>query len=155
MSFTYEMEDFGGMSADVSIFGNLTFEEMAKKVLNEVRPDAETATKSALRASIKHSGDSELVNSVRSYDPVMTRNGEGARLAVLPTGRAKSGNRYYATSRGKRVSHAVYNNDKAFWLEYGTVNQPARPWQDRAYGMLDSKVSDKIEQVVAKELGAE
>lgn len=155
MSFTYEMEGLGGKSADLSIFGNLTFEQMAKKALNEVRSDVETGTKAALRSSIQHPGDSELVNSVTSYEPVMTRNGEGAKLKCQPTGRSKSGNRYNSRSHGRNTSHAVSNNDKAFWLEYGTVKQPARPWKDRAINNIESKAVDKIEQSIAKELGAE
>ena len=155
MSFTYEMEGIGGKSADLSIFGNLTFEQMAKKALGEVKPDVEAEVKAALRSSIRHPGDSELVNSVKTYDPIMTRNGEGARLKCQPTGRSKSGNRYSTQSHGKTVSKAVSNNDKAFWLEYGTAKQPAHPWKDRAMGNIEAKVTDKIENAIAKELGAE
>lgn len=151
MSMTYEMEGFGGRSADLSLFGDLTFEEMAKKALNEVRRDVESCTKAAVSASIRHSGPSELVSSVKSFDPVMTKDGTGARLTCTFTGRSSSGNRYNNNGR----SHLVYNNDKAFWLEYGTVKQPARPWRDRAVNNAESIVSPKIEESIAKTLGAE
>ncbi|MBP5309633.1 MAG: hypothetical protein J6Z05_03305 [Lachnospiraceae bacterium] len=154
MSFSYDMEGFDGVGASLSIFGSLTFEQMAKKALNEVRPEVESATKTALRESVHHSGESEMVNSVKSFDPTMTRDGEGARLACMPTGKSSSGNRYNTKSHGRTTSKAVNNNDKAFWLEYGNVHQAARPWRDRAYGNIE-KLADKIENTVAKELGAD
>lgn len=151
MSMTYEMEGFGGRSADLSLFGDLTFEEMAKIALNEVRGDVESCTKAAVSASIRHSGPSELVSSIKSFDPVMTKDGTGVRLTCTFTGRSSSRNRYNNNGR----SHIVSNNDKAFWLEYGTVKQPARPWRDRAVNNAEKIVSPKIEDSIAKTLGAE
>ena len=55
MSMTYDMEGFNGRSADLSLFGDLTFEEMAKKALNEVREDVESCTRAAVSASVRHS----------------------------------------------------------------------------------------------------
>ena len=50
----------------------------------------------------------------------------------------------------------VYNNDKAFWLEYGVAGrQPARPWQSKALNNAEAKVLPKIQQTIEKELGAE
>lgn len=157
MSMTFETEGFGGgMGGFAGIFGDLTFEDMAKKALTEVKPDMESGTKAALRNSIQHPGDSELVNSVKCYDPVMTRDGEGAKLICQPTGRSSSGNRYSTKSHGKMRSHAVYNNDKAFWLEYGVAGrQAAHPWKDRATNDIEAKVTPKIEQSIEKQLGAE
>ena len=151
MSMTYDMEGFNGRSADLSLFGDLTFEEMAKKALNEVRGDVESCTRAAVSASVRHSGPSELVNSVKSFEPSMTRDGTGAKLTCTFTGRSSSGNRYNNNGR----SHLVYNNDKAFWLEYGTVKQPARPWRDRALNNAERIVGPKIEDSIGKALGAE
>lgn len=158
MSMTFTTDGLGGAGviADLSLFGNITFEELGKKALTECRSTVEEETKSALRSSIQHPGDSELVNSVKSYEPTMTRDGEGVRLSCQPTGKSKSGNRYNTVSRGRPISKAVMNNDKAFWLEYGVAGrQPAHPWKDRAVNNIEPKVSDIIENVVAKELGAE
>ena len=151
MSMTYEMEGFGGRSADLSLFGDLTFEEMAKKALNEVRGDVESCTKAAISASIRHSGPSELISSIKTFDPYMTKDGTGAKLTCTFTGRSSSGNRYNNNGR----SHLVYNNDKAFWLEYGTVKQAARPWRDRAMNNAERIISPKIEDAIGKALGAE
>lgn len=158
MSMTYDVSGFGGgrMIGDLSLFGNLTFEQMAKKALEEIRPDMEEGTKAALRSSIQHPGDSELVNSVKCFEPTMTRDGTGARMVCQPTGKSSSGNRYKTVSRGKSIEKPVRNNDKAFWLEYGVAGrQPARPWKDRATNSIEAKVVPKIEQAIAKELGAE
>lgn len=156
MSFTYEMEGIGGNSADLSLFGDLTFEDMAKKALNEVRSDVEQATKTAVRASVKHSGGSELVNSVKTFDPVMTGNGEGAKLVCTFTGKSSSGSTYNTTDRGRARKKAVLNSDKAFWLEYGVAGrQSPAPWQARAYSSIEPKVTPKIEKAIEQALGAE
>lgn len=161
MSMTFDVHGFGrdgvsGLNADLSLFGNLTFEEMAKKVLNECREDMESGTKAALQASVQHEGNSEMVNSVKCYEALMTRDGTGARMVCQPTGKSSSGNRYKTVSRGKSIEKPVRNNDKAFWLEYGVAGrQPARPWKDRAINSIEAKVVPKIEQAIAKELGAE
>lgn len=160
MGFSIETEGFGhggvGLGTDLSLFEGVTFEEMGKKAMKEVMPDVEDATKSALRASIKHSGDSNLVNSVKCYEPSMTRDNEGVRLVCQPTGRDKSGNRYKTQSHGKTSNHLVSNNDKAFWLEYGVAGrQAAQPWQSKALNNAEAKVLPKIQQSIEKELGAE
>ncbi|MBP5383557.1 MAG: hypothetical protein J6Y57_01120 [Lachnospiraceae bacterium] len=157
MSMTYDVSGFGGgrMIGDLSLFGNLTFEQMAKRALEEVRPDMEEGTKAALRSSIQHPGDSELVNSVKCFEPRMTGNGEGAVIVCQPVGKSKSGNRYHTVNRGKTISKAVMNNDKAFWLEYGNAHQTAHPWKDRAANSIEAKSTSKIQQAIEKELGAE
>ena len=157
MGFDVTYEGFGGfgVSADLSLFGGITFEEMGKKALKEVMPDMEEATKSALRSSVKHSGESALVNSVKCFEPSMTRDNEGVKLVCQPTGKDKSGNRYKTKSHGKS-GHLVYNNDKAFWLEYGVAGrQPAHPWKDRALNNAESRVYPKIQNSIEKELGAD
>ena len=148
MSFTVKTEGFNG---ELSLLGENAFEDIAKKALNDIRADVESITKSAVRASVKHSGESELVNSVRTYNPTMTRDNYGAKLHCGFSGRSSSGNRYNNNGR----DHAVYNNDKAFWLEYGTVKQAARPWRDRASNNIDARVTPKMEQTLFKELGVE
>lgn len=154
MSMSYNMEGFGS-NMDLHIFGNMTFEDVAKKALNECREDMVSGTREALRSAVQHSGDSELVNSVKCYEPRMTKDGTGARLVCQPTGKSSSGNKYHTTSRGKSIQKPVTNNDKAFWLEYGVAGrQPSRPWKDRATNSIESKVVPKIEQAIAKELGA-
>ena len=160
MGFDVVCEGFGyggvGVSSDLTLFGGKTFEEMGKKALKEVMPDMEEATKSALRSSIKHSGESSLVNSVKCFEPSMTRDGEGVKLVCQPTGKDKSGNRYKTKSHGKSANHLVYNNDKAFWLEYGVAGrQPAHPWKDRALNSDESRAMPKIQNAIEKELGAE
>lgn len=148
MSFQSQFEGFG---SDLTLFPGKTFEQISKSALETVMPDVESATKDALRGSIQHSGSSELVGSVKCFEPRMTKNGEGAVISCQPTGSASSGNRYNNQGR----SHKVYNNDKAFWLEYGNSHQDARPWKDRAINTAESRAMSKLEDAIAKELGAE
>jgi len=150
VSFEYSMD-----GTDTGVFFDFKFEDIAKKALNEVRPDIESETKAALRMSVQHPGDSELVNSIKSYEPAPTRNGEGVCVKCLPTGRSSGKTHYYNHDRGKTVTKAVHNNDKAFWIEYGNSHQDAHPWRDRACNNAESRVLDKVENTIAKELGAE
>lgn len=152
MSFTPEYE---GFSRDLTILSDITFEQLSKKALTEVMPDVLNATKDAIRGSVKHSGESELVASVKCFEPRMTKDGEGASITCMPTGKSKSGNSYHTVSRGHDRVMNVNNNDKAFWLEYGTVKQPAKPWKDRAINSAESKATQKLQQIIERELGAE
>lgn len=155
MSFSYDIYGFNaGTGTGLSIF-DVGFEDMAKKALNECRPEIETETKAALRQSIQHPGDSELVNSVKSYEARMTTNDEGAVVTCLPTGKPSKKTHYYNHDRGRTVTKTVANNDKAFWLEYGNAHQNAHPWRDRANANIEAKCLNKIENTIAKELGAE
>lgn len=154
MSFSYDTEGLAGTSSGFYLW-DITFEEVAKKALEEVRPDIEAETKSALRMSVQHPGESELVNSVKSFEPSMTKNGEGVCVKCLPTGRSSSGNHYRNHDRGKTVNKAVNNNDKAFWMEYGNAHQSAHPWRDRACNNAEARVMNKVENTIAKELGGE
>lgn len=158
MGFTVEYAGFGGfgVGTDLSLFDGVSFEDMGKKALKEVMPDMVDATKSAIRSSVQHPGDSDLVNSIKCFEPSMTRDNEGVKLVCQPTGRSKSGNRYKTTSHGKTRNHLVYNNDKAFWLEYGVAGrQPAHPWKDRALNNAEARVFPKVQNIIEKELGAE
>jgi len=146
---------YEGFSADLTLLGDVTFEQLSKKALTEVMPDVLNATKEAIRSSVKHSGESELVDSVKCFEPRMTKDGEGASITCMPTGKSKSGNSYHTVSRGRDRVMNVNNNDKAFWLEYGTVKQPAAPWKDRAINSAEEKATRKIQEVIERELGAE
>ncbi len=155
MSFTYEMHNLG-YSADISLFGGETFETISEQMLNEVRPDVENEVKKAVKGSVGHPGDSELVNSTKTYDPHMTGDKTGARLHCSFAGKSKSGNYFNTVDRGKQRKKAVYNSDKAFWLEYGVAGRQApKPWQDRAYRNVEAKVYPKLEKSFEKIVGAE
>lgn len=154
MSFEARYEGFSS-AVDLTLFGNITFEQLSTKALKEVMPDILDATKTAIRGSVKHSGESELVGSVKCYEPRMTKDGEGACVTCMPAGKSRSGNKYHTVSRGKSRTMEVSNNDKAFWLEYGTSKQDARPWKDRAINSAEGRATQKLQQAIEKELGAE
>ena len=42
-----------------------SFDDIAKKALEQTAPELEKSVKTCLRRSIKHSGDSELLKSIR------------------------------------------------------------------------------------------
>ena len=162
MSFEYDIQGIGGKSADLSIFGDITFEDLTTKMLEAVTDKAVTTVKDCLKSSIKHSGSSELVESVSASKTYKLMDGSGAGVTISPKGKRSKASTY-KTSR-KDSSHknggtrdrAVSNHDVAFWLEYGVAGrQPAHPWQDRAYRRVEDVVTPLLESEMSKVLGAE
>ena len=139
-----------------SFFGYLDFESISKEMLNEAKEDIVKGVKAAVRQSVKHTGDSELVNSVKAYEPHMTSDGTGAVLSCTFSGKSTSGNTYTTTDRGRTRVKPVLNSDKAFWLEYGVAGrQAAAPWRDRAMNSIEPKIVPKMQRKFEKEMGAE
>ncbi len=125
------------------------FEEVAPKILEDAAPILLESTKTALRSVIKHPGDSELVNSVKSSKPKVT-NTDACIVACYPTGYSK--NTYTKGSRKYPVTNAA----KAFWLEYGVAGrQPARPWRDKANNARKAEIESTMQKKYNELMGAE
>lgn len=56
------------------LFG-IDFDEVAEEALKEAAPILERSMKAAVQASIGHSGDSELVRSIKANKPRKSKNG--------------------------------------------------------------------------------
>ena len=162
MSFQYDIQGIGGKSADLSIFGDMTFEDMTTKMLESVTDKAVAAVKDCLKSSIKHAGPSELVESISASKTYKLMDGSGVGVTISPKGKRSKASTYKTSRKdsshknGGTRSRTVSNHDVAFWLEYGVAGrQPAHPWQDRAYKRVEDAVTPILEDEMGKVLGAE
>jgi len=147
--------DFGD-SEKHSILDDFKIEAVSKKILESSSTDLVNGVKTAVRQSVKHSGQSELVDSVKAGKPYESKNGAYA-VAAYFAGKSNSGNSYTTTDRGRPRVKPVRNADKAFWLEYGTLDgrQQAAPWRDRAVNNIEEKITPKMQKEFEEALGAE
>lgn len=132
---------------------DVEFDDIAEEALNKAAPLLEQSMKSALKASIKHSGDSELVNSIKKKKAKKCKN-EAWIVNVGPTGYSKT-QKYTAKGKGKNTSrkYPVSNALKAIWLEYGIAGkQAAHPFLARAHNDVQSQVHDIIEKTLGEKL---
>lgn len=117
-------------------------EDLCKQMIDSAAPIMEESMKKEMRAVIQHSGDSELVDSVKTSKAKKAKN--GAIIAFTgPKGNSK--NYYYRNGKkGRRIQ--VSNVLKAIWLNYGRVGQPARPFLTKAVNNAHQKVMEKMQQ---------
>lgn len=134
--------EFSGLS-EMLIGGD----ELAEEMLEAAAPVIEESMKKNLKKSIAHSGDSELVNSVKTSKAKQAKNGAYI-INVNPKGNSKT--KVY--KRGKKGrTHPVSNALKAIWLEYGIPGQQApKPWLEATTNEAESKVLDKMQEVYDK-----
>ena len=129
-----------------------SFEELSPKILEEVAPILEEATKETLKKTIQHPGDSCLVDSVKRKKPRMNKGARTAYIRVEPTGYSNS--RSYFNQR--HHSYKVTNGAKAFWLEYGVAGrQPARPWQNKAASAKEDEIMEAMQEKYNELTGAD
>ena len=134
----------------LDVFGH-QFKDITPEILKEASPILLESTKSALRQSIQHPGDSELVNSVVEGEPKVFE--DAAIISCYPKGNSKQ--EVHTYNRGKR-KYPVSNGAKAFWLEYGVAGrQPARPWQDKATNGRADEINQKMQEKLNEIMGAE
>ena len=117
-------------------------EDLCKQMIDSAAPIMEESMKKEMRSVIQHSGDSELVDSVKTSKAKKAKN--GAIIAFTgPKGNSK--NYYYRNGKkGRRIQ--VSNVLKAIWLNYGRVGQPARPFLTKAVNNAHQKVMEKMQQ---------
>lgn len=117
-------------------------EDLCKQMIDSAAPIMEESMKKEMRSVIQHSGDSELVDSVKTSKAKKAKN--GAIIAFTgPKGNSK--NYYYRNGKkGRKIP--VSNVLKAIWLNYGRVGQPARPFLTKAVNNAHQKVMEKMQQ---------
>ena len=124
-------------------------EDLCKQMIDSAAPIMEESMKKEMRSVIQHSGDSELVDSVKTSKAKKAKN--GAIIAFTgPKGNSK--NYYYRNGKkGRRIQ--VSNVLKAIWLNYGRVGQPARPFLTKAVNNAHQKVMEKMQQTYDQLMG--
>ena len=124
-------------------------EDLCKQMIDSAAPIMEESMKKEMRSVIQHSGDSELVDSVKTSKAKKAKN--GAIIAFSgPKGNSKN---YYYRNGKKDRRIQVSNVLKAIWLNYGRVGQPARPFLTKAVNNAHQKVMEKMQQTYDQLMG--
>ncbi len=120
------------------------FDKVAKRVITETAPELEGAVKKCMRRSVQHTGESEMVNSVRKSAPKKTKT-DAWICNVYPSGNSSS---YYLRGSGKKArKYPVSNALKAIWMEYGRTGQTARPWLAPAVTSCKDKILTRCQKI--------
>ena len=128
-----------------------TFDDIAKKALDQVAPTLEKAVKSSMKRAVKHSGDSDMIKSVRTNKPKQTKT-DAWIVNVYPSGYSSHTYNRYTGQHIKR--YPVSNALKAIYLEYGRTGQPASPWLAPAVSSCANEILAKMQKIWEEETGA-
>jgi hypothetical protein len=135
-------------SNEIDEMFNIDFDDIAESALKEAAPILKASMESAVRTSVEHDGDSELVNSIKCASPKKSRNNAWI-LNCGPSGYSKT--KVYNSKKSKR-QYPVSNALKAIWKEYGIAGrQPARPFlakatndaKENVYNIIQNKFDEK------------
>ena len=135
---------------DIDKLFNLDFDEISEEALREAAPVLEKSMKAAAKVSVEHSGDSELVKSIKADKPKKAKNGAWI-VNVSPKGYSKV-KVYHAKESGR--TYPVSNALKAIWKEYGIAGrQPARPFLAKATNDAQNEVLNIIQRKFDEKVG--
>lgn len=127
------------------------FDEIAAEALKEAAPLLEKSMKQSCARVIEHSGESELVNSIKSGKPKKTKT-DAWIVNVVPKG--YSSTKTYRSGKNKERKYRVSNALKLIWKEYGVAGrQPARPFLTSACNAVRDAVMEKMQQVYERKVG--
>lgn len=141
--------------ADLDGMWSISFDDIAEKALNESVPILEGTMRSAAAASIKHSGDSEMVNSIKGSKPKKSASTDCWIVNVGPRGYSTTKKYHAKRKSGKsEKTYKVSNALKAIWKEYGIPgkNQPAQPFMQKATNAAQGRIERIIEDAFNEEI---
>ncbi len=127
-----------------------SFDDIAKTALNECAPILKDSVTSSMKRAVKHTGDSDMIKSVRISKPKQTRT-DAWIVNVYPSGYSTNTFNRYTGTRVKR--YPVSNALKAIWLEYGRVGQSPSPWLAPAVQNCKDKIMSEMQKIWEKETG--
>ena len=147
------MADWTIYEADLDGMFEISFDETAEKALNESVPVLEGTMRSAAAASIKHDGDSAMVNSIKGSKPKKSAATDCWIVNVGPRGYSQTKTYHAKRKNGKsKKAYQVSNALKAIWKEYGIPgHQSAQPFMDKATNQARGRVEKIIEDAFNKE----
>jgi len=131
------------------------FDEICKEALNETGKIFEKEMKKTAKETILHSGESEMVASIKTSKPIKVKTG-GWKVNVSPTGNSVKKEYYGTDGRGRKTrrKYKVSNKLKAIWKEYGIAGrQAARPFISTATNNVKSEVMGKIQEIYDRKVG--
>lgn len=118
---------------------NFKEEELVDAVAS-ASPILKESMKKTIQKVLGHSGDSNLVNSVKVSKPKRTKT-DAIVSWVGPSGIDKKGRK-----------KPIRNIEKAVYLNYGTVKQPARPWLAKSINNSESLIQQKLQEKLEERL---
>lgn len=127
---------------------NMDFGGYATDALNECAPILESNLKNAAKSSVKHDGDSEMINSIKSSNPKKARTG----AYIVNVGpRGYSSVKVYTAKNGKGVrtkrKYSVSNALKAIWKEYGIPGyRDPQPFITSAVNSCSSQIYELMQK---------
>lgn len=133
------------------------FDDIAQEALTEVSPILVESTRKAVKEAVKHTGDSELANSIKAKKPKKIKDGSGWIVDVVPTGNSSEQHTYTANKNSvTKRKCPVTNVLKAIWLEYGIAGrQPAHPFLAKATNSAKESSIKAIQDIYKTKVGAE
>lgn len=136
---------------DFDALFEMDFESFAEEALNNAAPVLEASMKSAVQAAVEHTGDSELVQSIKAGKAKKSKNGAWI-VTVGPKGYSKV--KVYRGGNKKERVYPVSNALKAIWKEYGiTGYQPPSPFLAKAVNDAEKEALDIIQRTFEKKAG--
>lgn len=127
------------------------FDEIAEEALKEAAPVLEQSIKQSCRRVIEHSGESELVKSIKSSKPKKAKT-DAWIVNVGPKGYSRT--KTYRVGKGKTRKKPVSNALKLIWKEYGVAGrQPSRPFLTSACNAVRETIMAKMQQVYERKVG--
>ena len=140
--------------ADLEGMWDIKFDDIAEEALTQSIPILEGTMRSAAAASVKHSGDSAMVNSIKGSKPKKVTSTDCWIVNVGPRG--YSNHTYHAKRTGgkkSKQSYKVSNALKAIWKEYGIPgHQSAQPFIQKAANQARPRVEKIIEDSFNKRI---
>ena len=141
-------------TADLDGLWSISFDEICQEALSESVPILEGTMRSAAAASVKHDGDSAMVNSIKGSTPKKSAATDCWIVNVGPRGYSSTKS-YHAKRKGGKSgqSYQVSNALKAIWKEYGIPgHQSASPFMDKAANQARGRVEKIIEDAFEKRI---
>ena len=134
-------------------FLDMDFDSAAESALNEAIPVLEGTMRSAAAASVKHDGDSEMVNSIKGSKPKKSVATDCWICNVGPRGYSSTKTYHSQRKSGKsKKTYKVSNALKAIWKEYGIPgHQSPQPFIQKATNQAQGRVERIIEDAFNKE----
>ena len=138
MGMSFEFDGLSDMLPDI--------DDVGVDMVAAAGPILVEKTKKAVKDVVKHSGDSELVNSVTMSKAKKGRYGDYIVSAYF---KGQSTTKTYSHTKTHRGKYAVSNALKAVWKEYGIPSRgiPAQPFIDRATQSAESEAIDAMQKV--------
>lgn len=126
------------------------FDKIAKTSLDECAPILKDSIKTSMRSAVRHTGESDMIKSVRTNKPKQTKT-DAWIVNVYPSGYSSNTFSRYTGGRVKR--YPVSNALKAIWLEYGRVGQSPSPWLAPAVSNCKNKILAEMQKIWERETG--